>query len=264
MSEALKLLRRDLASEQASLDELVADASDDEWRRPTPSPGWNVADQIGHLAYFDESAALAASRPDGFLTQRDVLAAGALEVGVDEFTLSPFRALAPEQILAAWRSARADLADAAVSLDDGVRLPWYGPSMSARSFLAARLMETWAHGTDVADALGVQRAPTGRLYHVADLAYRTRRWSYQVRREEPPDDAVRVTLHGPGGETWAWGPPDAEERVDGSAEEFCLVATQRRHVDNTALAMSDLGYHWMVRAQAFAGPASSYQRSENV
>ena len=32
--------------------------------------------------------------------------------------------------------------------------PWYGPSMSARSFVTARLMETWAHGMDVADALG--------------------------------------------------------------------------------------------------------------
>ncbi len=264
MSEDLDRVRVDLASEQAALDAIVVGASDGEWHRATPSPGWNVADQIAHLAYFDESAALAASDPDGFAAHRDDLIAGAIELGVDEFTLRPFRSLAPKDVLASWRGARADLAGATASLDEQQRLPWYGPTMSARSFLAARLMETWAHGTDVASALGVRLTPTDRLYHVADLGYRTRRWSYQVRGEEPPVKEVHVSLLGPGSETWTWGPTDADQWIEGSAEEFCLVATQRRHVDDTSLSASELGYHWLVRAQVFAGAPSSYQRTEGV
>jgi uncharacterized protein (TIGR03084 family) len=264
MSDDLDRLREHLAREQAVLDAIVAGASDEQWHRPTPSPGWNVGDQIAHLAYFDESAALAACDPDGFLAHRDDLIAGAVDHGVDEFTLRPFRALTPKDVLASWRNARADLADAAASLDEQQRLPWYGPTMSARSFLGARLMETWAHGVDVADALGVPLAPTDRLYHVADLGFRTRRWSYRVRGEEPPVEEVRVTLLGPGGDTWNWGPTEADHWIEGSAEEFCLVVAQRRHVDDTSLSSSELGYRWLVRAQVFAGAPSSYQRTESV
>jgi hypothetical protein len=38
-----------------------------------------------------------------------------------------------------------------VAKSTAARITWYGPSMSARSFVTARLMEAWAHGQDVAD-----------------------------------------------------------------------------------------------------------------
>lgn len=41
--------------------------------------------------------------------------------------------------------------------------------MSAVSSVTARLMETWAHGQDIADVLGVDRQPTARLRHIAHL-----------------------------------------------------------------------------------------------
>ena len=59
-------LAADLAAEQDALDAVVAGLSPEQWQAPTPSPGWTVADQIGHLAYFDATATLAMTDPDAF------------------------------------------------------------------------------------------------------------------------------------------------------------------------------------------------------
>ena len=61
----------DLVAEQETLDTVVAHLADADWDLPTPSPGWTVRDQIGHLAYFDMAAALAIIDPAAFATARD-------------------------------------------------------------------------------------------------------------------------------------------------------------------------------------------------
>jgi uncharacterized protein (TIGR03084 family) len=252
----LEQLRADLVAEQRALDDVVENIDDEQWRLMTPSPGWTIADQIGHLAFFDRSAATSIDDPEKFEEDLNTLIEWASAEGADDFTLRSYRAMSPLALLHAWRGARADLARAAATLTDDMRLPWYGPSMSAKSFLSARLMETWAHGTDVVDALDARRPATDRLRHVAQLGYLTRAWSYRVRGDVVPDVDIRVELLGPQGELWSWGPDDAPERVTGSAEEFCLVVTQRRHVDDTSLGCSELGREWLLRAQAFAGGPS--------
>lgn len=245
-------LRADLVAEQDALDTIVAALADTEWLLATPSPGWNVADQIGHLTYFDGTAALAVTDPDAFRAGLESLFASG---GGDDFTLGAFRALTPAEQLAAWRANRHVLANAAATLTETTRVGWYGPSMGAKSFLTARLMEVWAHGTDIVDAVGAYRAPTDRLRHIAQLGFITRGWSYTVRGETPPAGAVRLELTSPSGDTWIWGPDEAAaaDTVRGSAEDFCLVVTQRRNVDDTDLQASELGRHWLLRAQAFAG-----------
>ncbi|MGN7253557.1 maleylpyruvate isomerase N-terminal domain-containing protein, partial [Arthrobacter sp. SAFR-014] len=46
----------DLAGEHEALDAVLAGLADGQWATPTPSPGWTVADQVGHLTYFDGAA----------------------------------------------------------------------------------------------------------------------------------------------------------------------------------------------------------------
>ena len=252
MSE-LDEVRADLVAEQQSLDDIVANLDEARWALATPSPGWTVTDQIGHLTVFDATATTAIVDADAFRAGVKELYEGAVAVGVDEYTLGEFRRLAPNRRLEAWRSGRAALASAAATLHDDTRVVWYGPSMGAKSFLTARLMEAWAHGTDVADALGVKRRPTDRLRHIAQLGFITRKWSYTVRGEEPPEGEIRLELVSPSGHLWTWGPENAPEVVQGSAQDFCLVVTQRRHLDDTSLRTGELGRHWLLRAQAFAG-----------
>ncbi|CAN5744994.1 TIGR03084 family metal-binding protein [soil metagenome] len=245
-------LLADLAAEHADLDAVVTGLDDYGFATPTPAEGWTVGDQLSHLAFFDEAAHRAATDAEGFVADL----ARALE-DVDAYMAAPIergRSLAAEERLRWWRGARTAVLSAFASLDPSQRLPWYGPPMSAMSFATARLMETWAHGQDVVDALAVDRAATDRLRHIAHLGVRTRGFSYAVRGREAPPDPVRVVLTSPSGEEWTWGPDDAVDEVHGSALDFCLVVTQRRHLDDTAMVVTGAASReWMGLAQAFAG-----------
>jgi uncharacterized protein (TIGR03084 family) len=250
----------DLRAEQQALDDIVAGLDAEQWQLPTPSPGWNVADQIGHLTYFDRNAALAITDQPAFQDAMHALLGG----GGDDMTLGPYRAMSPDELLAAWRSGREELATAAATLANDTRIEWYGPSMGSKSFLTARLMEAWAHGQDVVDAVGATREPTDRLRHIAQLGFITRGWTYVNRGLEVPSTPVRVELTSPSGEIWAFGPEDATESIVGTAEDFCLVTTQRRHVDDTDLVVTgDSARDWMEKAQLFAGPASDGPPARN-
>ncbi len=252
-SEPVKRIVEDLAAEHAALDAVVADLDDPVWHTPTPAAGWDVADQIGHLTFFDERATLAVSDPGEFSAE---LADAARDIaGYMDGHLDAVRSSTREAAVARWRGARTDLLDALERLHPSSRIPWYGPDMSARSFATARLMETWAHGRDVADALDVRMEPTDRLEHVAFLGVRTFRWSFSVNGLPIPDTTVRVELDAPSGTRWVWNDDDVSDVVRGDAEEFCLVVTQRRHVDDTDLeVVGEVARRWMGIAQAFAGP----------
>jgi uncharacterized protein (TIGR03084 family) len=247
----------DLAAEQDELDRVVAGLTAAQWGLATPSPGWSVLDQIAHLMYFDEAAVLALGDPDGFVTRRTELVR-ALRNDPDrtamDSTLTAGRAMSPDELLRSWRLGRSRLAASAGALTGDVRVPWYGPSMGATSFVTARLMECWAHGQDVVDAVGASRLSTDRLVHIAQLGVITRRWSYTVRGAEMPAVDVRVELELPSGGSRAWGAADAAERVTGPLEDFCLVVTQRRHPEDTALvAQGAAAAEWLRVAQVFAG-----------
>jgi uncharacterized protein (TIGR03084 family) len=243
----------DLAAEGDWLDELVAPLTEARWTLATPAEGWTVAHQIGHLAWTDELSILAASDPAAFGTQ---VAAASEEIGGYVDRAAAEKAQLPHgELLAGWRASRAAVVRALSAVPDATRIPWFGPPMSTTSMATARLMETWAHGQDVADALGVARPATTRLRHVAHLGVRTRDFAYRIHAQAPPGEPFRVELAGPGGESWTWGPADAAQRVTGSALDFCLLVTQRRH--RGALDVAATGPdadEWLDIAQAFAGP----------
>lgn len=252
MAEDLGSLCDDLAAEHADLERLVVPLGEAGWDKPTPAEGWAIRDQISHLAFFDDAGRTAIVDPDAFAAALDQVLTdpdGYMEQAVERGRVMP-----PAEILAWWRSARAALLAAAAPLDPRTRLPWYGPPMGARSFVTARLMETWAHGQDVADALETEREPTDRLRHIAHLGVVTRGFSYTVRGREAPEGDVRVELEGPSGDCWTWGDDTADDGVAGTALDFCLVVTQRRHVTDTDLTVTGPEAHeWMGIAQAFAG-----------
>lgn len=254
MSNILPQLLKDLEAEGQALDDLVADLDDEQWDTMTPAEPWTVADTIGHLLWTDRVSVVAATEPQRF---ESFLEEHFSDLGEDPITeLAKQAAAVPHQrLLAEWRGLRQALNEALANVPEGTRLPWFGPPMSPASMATARLMETWAHGRDVADALGVVRTPTLRLRHVAHLAVRTRGFAYRMHDMEPPEADVRVELDAPDGTTWAFGPEDAEQRVTGSALDFCLLAVQRIHRDDTDLvAEGGDADQWLDVIQAFAGP----------
>jgi uncharacterized protein (TIGR03084 family) len=242
----------DLAAEHAELDALVAPLDASQWDLATPADRWAIRDQIHHLGWFDRNGVLAIEDPDAFNASVAEMV-GDFD-GFEARIAAEARAMPADELLAWWREQRARILDVMRSVDPSLRVPWYGPPMALSSFATARLMETWAHGQDVVDALGVRREPTARLRHIAHIGVRTRGFAYALRDLPTPDGEVRVELDGPDGSTWTWGSEDALDRVTGPALDFCLVVTQRRHRIDTALkAEGPLADEWLSIAQAFAG-----------
>jgi uncharacterized protein (TIGR03084 family) len=250
----MRELAADLNAETSDLTSMISYLDEAGWRQPTPAAGWTIADQVSHLAFFDDAAVRSATDPGGFAAEF-AHAAQTGQVSPDDIA-ARYRSRTGAELLSWFTASRRRLAETFAGLDPAARLPWFGMAMSAASSLTARIMETWAHGQDVADALGITRTPTARLRHVAHIAVRALPYSFAVRGLPVPVEPVRVVLAGPSGESWAWGPPEAANVVTGPALDFCLLATQRRHRDDAAVVASgEVANSWLSIAQAFAGPA---------
>jgi uncharacterized protein (TIGR03084 family) len=247
-------LVEDLLDERAALDQRVADLTEEQWRTPTPAVGWDVRDSISHLLFFDTEALQALTDPPAFQEHlADLLTIDGWPNGLD---VAPGRALGGARLLAAWREARTSLMTAIGSADPTVRVPWYGPAMSLASFTTARMMETWAHGQDVADALGLPPVISPRLKHVCHIGIGARAYAHAVHGQSDSGAPVRFSLVSPAGEQWVWGPADAADVVSGTALDFALLVTQRRHLSDTALSVvGGTATHWMSFAQSYAGGA---------
>lgn len=282
----------ELEAEQRALDQRVTGIDEAgrhrpslaaNWGSPTPAAGWDVRDQISHLCFFEQAALVALTDPPAFTRHAKGLTTGdgGDDSGSPDVALG--RSLPGAEVLERWRAAREATrvtALAAAEADPKTRVAWYGPPMSLASFVTARLMETWAHGTDVADALGYAPVVSDRLRHVCLIGIKARPYAFMIHERTDPGDPVAfdVTLPGssaPGGGGggpsaprkdgpsasggaghWAWGPDGAANRVSGCALDLALLFTQRRHLSDTGLVIEGpTARAWMEIAQAYAGPA---------
>ena len=254
-------LCQDLAAEQAALDALLAGLGTESWASPTPATGWDVMDSLSHLCFFEEAAALAVTDPAGFEVHREQLLAdmgNGITLDVD---LGRSLGEGPV-LLQRWRQARSAYIDAvraadaeAVAAGTKLRIPWYGPDMSAGSFTTARILEAWAHGVDIRDGLSVPVEPSDRLRHICHIGYGARAFSFAVHGVDDPGDPVRLEAGSPDGSVWTWGPEDAANRISGTGLDVALVFAQRRHRSRTGIEVSGpVAELWLSIAQAFAGP----------
>ena len=274
----LSALLADLDAEGVALDNVLTSLPPESWSLPTPSDGWNIAYQVAHLAWTDQASFLAIVDEPAFVAEAEALKAE--PKGFIDRTAAQKAGWPPEVLLELWRNGRRDLAQALAQVPAGQKLPWFGPPMSAASMATARLMETWAHGYDIADALGSTPTPTARLRHVAHIGVRTRDFAFAANKLPPPTEEFRIELDTAGLDTagldtarldtagfgtagfgtagsqqWVWGPEDAAQSVTGPALDFCLLVTQRRHVEDLDLsAVGADAATWLTIAQTFAGP----------
>lgn len=260
--DAASSVPRDLVLEIEALHALLETLAPADWERPTLFKAWTPRDIVAHLHHSDGLARAAALGEEAFAVARrqmkDDVAAGAGALEQARRTAADLDARA---LLARWRATAVDLARLLGEQDPRRRLPWFGPDMSVPMFATARLMETWAHGQAIHDLLGVARAPTDRLRHVVAIGVRTFGFCFANRGLEPPGPRPLVRLESPSGEIWSYDaptrpdPPREDERIEGSALDFCLTVTQVRNVRDTALrVLGPTARAWMEIAQCFAGP----------
>lgn len=236
--------------EVLALDAALASMADSDWVAVTGFKGWLVRDHVHHLTLTDRLATLSAADADRFRIEREL-------PGPRPRASAPAPDLPPAELLAAWRTQVAALAATFADVQPSARLPWFGPDMSARAFIVARLMETWSHGQTIHDAVGLHRTATDRLKPICELGWRTFGWSFTVRGLEPPTAPISLQLIAPGGALWRWGAEEAENSITGPAEDFALVVCQCRNIADTRLQVQGaVAQRWMAIAQCFAGAAN--------
>lgn len=255
----MKEIVADLKAEQEALDNFLCTLKDWQWDLPTPAEGWSVRDSVSHIAHIDEVAV-------SFLQGDYAALDEAAKVGMAFNEIGPKRgrAMKPSQILEWWRNVRETECEHLMKTDPKARIPWFGPPMGARAFATARLMETWAHGLDCYDAVGVEPVDTDRLRHVAMIAYLAMPYAYTVNGLEVTSTPIRIELVLPSGETWSRGSDDADNIIRGTASEFCRVAVRRRHWKDTKLeVVGDEARRYIEIAQTYAGPPGSGRKPKS-
>ncbi|GAA0948333.1 TIGR03084 family metal-binding protein [Nonomuraea longicatena] len=253
MSELQKVIE-DLTEESAELDRVLSGLPAARWQEPTPAPGWTVAHQVGHLSFIYRIAGMAAADPQGFEAMI-ASAKNGLSAAVNA-ALEEYVKLSPAALLARWREERTAGLRALAALPDGQVVPWLVRPIPVEILASAGIMETFAHGQDVLDALGLVREPNDRLRYLVIFAVLTWDFGYEARGMTPPDVQFRYELTAPSGELWAYGPETSDQRITGSAYDFCMLVTRRRHRDDCDVsAVGAEAEAWLDIAQAYRGPS---------
>lgn len=251
-----------LRRESQTLENLVRDLPDEKWRQPTPAVGWTIAHQIAHLHWTDLAALTSLREPERFDDYRRQAAES--QQHIDEAAEQGAQ-LEISKLFSRWQATRETLAEALEQADPTARFPWFGPSMKALSMVTARIMETWAHGQDVATTLGATWSATEALKDIGHLGIATREFTYRNNELEPPTTPMYVELTGPQNQAWTWGDPEAENRVTGSAWDFALLVTQRAELSELDLQITgEDAATWASIAQAFAGAPKAEVRARQA
>lgn len=244
----------DFLAESEVLHDAIADLPASAFDTPTQFKGWTINDVLVHLHFWNRAADISASDEAAF---HDMISPVFASFQKGDGMRGPENAAIAERgpdLRAVWIAQARDMAGRWQHMDPKARLPWVGPSMSARSSITARQMETWAHGFEVFDTLGLTRAEGDRLRNIVVLGVNTFGWSHKVHGLDVPDTMPKLRLTAPSGETWEFG-DDTAGLITGTAADFAAVVTQTRALADTALRIDGpVAQTWMAHAQCFAGP----------
>jgi uncharacterized protein (TIGR03084 family) len=245
----------DFRDESEALYELLEPLKDEDFERVTQFKEWKINDVLTHLHMWNWAADLTLQDSEAFGEFLRQVASHLVKDPLREFENEWIKGLKNRELLNEWHAFCLAMSDRYAAADPKTRVKWAGPDMSVRSKITARLMETWAHGQEVYDVLGVKRVDKDRVKNIAMLGVNTFHWTFACRGLETLGKAPYVKLTAPSGDTWEWNEPSEEDRVEGFATEFCQVVTQVRNIADTDLNVKgDVATRWMSMAQCFAGP----------
>ncbi len=245
----------DFRDESEALYRLMQPLPPEAFATATQFKQWAFDDIIGHLHLWNRAADLSLSDEAAFQRLMGEVFQHVASGGLRAFEKQWLDGLHGPELLEQWHAFVLEMAERFAAADPQARVRWAGPDMSVRSSITARLMETWAHGLAVYDALGVEREDTDRIRNIAVLGVNTFAWTFRNRKLEVPPAMPYLRLTAPSGAIWEWGEAGSSERIEGEATEFCQVVTQTRNVSDTNLQVSgEVARRWMSIAQCFAGP----------
>jgi uncharacterized protein (TIGR03084 family) len=241
--------------ESRKLHNLLAQAGSPALTLETGFKHWTPEQVITHLHIWNKAALFSLTNRAGFDAFMGDMGTAIRDGGMASAEKRLIGDLSGTALLNEWIGFAGQLAEVAATRDPAERVKWVGPDMSVRSSITARLMESWAHGQAIYDVLGIDRIETDAIRGIAVLGVNTFGWTFAVRKQAAPEPKPFVDLIAPSGEHWTFGDDTVEERIEGSAVEFCRVVTQTRNVADTSLRITGSNASlWMANAQCFAGP----------
>ena len=249
---------KDFAEEVQVLAALLQALDGAAWSEPTQFKQWTPDQILRHLHCWNEAADWAVHAPPAFQARLEAGRAHARR----GLSMRDFEKVVVNcngaALLERWATFALGMAHRWQLLDPRQRVKWAGPTMSVRSSLTARQMETWAHGQAIFDMRGRDRPESARLLNIVVLGVNTFGWSHQVRGWDTPAHLPHLVLTGPMGEMWTFGEVGVSGVVRGLATDFAQVVTQTRHLLDTTLQVDgEVARRWMLNAQCFAGLAET-------
>lgn len=246
---------RDFGLECQALEQLLNDLSEADFERSTGFKSWSINQILRHLHVWNYAADLSLTDGEGFKTWIKDAMEPISRGGMPAFEEAWLVGLSGKALLSKWRDFYPVVVARFSDVDPAMRVAWAGPSMSARSSITARLMETWAHSQAIYDELGIVRKNGDHIRNIVMLGFNTYGWTFANRKETPPEPRPQLILTGPSGDIWTYGEAAGEEKIEGPAEQFCQVVTQTRNIADTDLVVTgENANRWMSFAQCFAGP----------
>jgi uncharacterized protein (TIGR03084 family) len=222
----------DLAAEYDRLDDIFASLSAADWVSPSAAEGWTVVDVLLHLAQTEEVVVAtltgAPLMPGGLAQDRGGLS---VDEAMDRWVAA--ERSGPEVVYPRWQAARRKSVETLRAADPDRKSAWASAPLRPATLATTRLAEHWAHALDITEPLSIPYPDTARLRHIARLAFRTLPYGFEVAGEQA--GPVRAELTGLDGETWVFGPDDAESVISGPVGAFCRVGAQRLTPEESGL-----------------------------
>ena len=247
----------DFQQESESLADALRNLNDVDFKQKTQFKGWTIEDILGHLHMFNVAADL--TLEDGakfklFFSRIEKEMANGKTLLQSQYPW--LNGMSGRILYNSWIEGSRKVAAKYVIADPKTRVKWAGPEMSARSSITARQMETWAHGHEIFDSLGIKREEFDRIKNIVFLGVNTFNWSHVVNKQVVPDAMPYLRLTSPTGPLWEFGDRNDKELISGDAVGFAQVVTQTRSFyDVNLTAIGPVANHWMNIAQCFAGNA---------
>jgi uncharacterized protein (TIGR03083 family) len=152
----------------ASLCELLGDLTDDQWRLPSPLPGWSVQDNVSHIVGTE--AMLAGEPGPDVAIDREASDHVRNDIGAfNEQWVEALRVVPPGEVLRRCR----ELTSARLATLEQMTLDeWNAESFTPAGrdtfgrFMQIRVFDCWLHEQDIRDAVGKPGHETGLAVEV--------------------------------------------------------------------------------------------------
>tara|TARA_B100000676_G_scaffold86188_1_gene86216 strand:- start:4684 stop:5517 length:834 start_codon:yes stop_codon:yes gene_type:complete len=242
--------------ESDALYEILLNVDNDSFKLQTQFKSWTINDVLYHLHIWNIAALLSLKNEKEFIDfMQNFIEAIKSGNSAREYEKKLSDNAEGSDLLSLWKSTYESVSYEFSKSDPKQRVKWAGPDMSVRSSITARHMETWAHGQEIYDQLGVERIDTDIIKNIVIIGVNTFGWTYINRNLNVPEEMPKLSLVSPSNLLWEWNENNEENIISGSAAEFCQVVTQVRNINDTSLKVfGKIANEWMSIAQCFAGP----------